>query len=121
MYKLEGLAAAQRKLNKAISSIADKNKQAIKDVCLDLSAKSKDLAPLDTGDLKASGYTAFEKTENGFVGEVGFNTAYAAVQHEELEYRHTDGEAKYLEKPLKENLDSYALHIYEKSKLGGGS
>jgi alpha-D-ribose 1-methylphosphonate 5-triphosphate synthase subunit PhnI len=120
-YKLEGLAQVQRKMNQAIKDIAKKNEQSIKDVCLDLLGKSKQLAPLDTGELRASGYTTFEKTQDGFVGEVGFGEIYAAVQHEELEYQHTDGEAKYLEKPFKENASKYALHIAEKSKVGGGS
>ena len=120
-YRLEGLAEVQKKMNQAIGGIINKNEKAIKDVCLDLLGKSKDLAPLDTGELRASGYAEFEKAKGRFVGEVGFGEIYAAVQHEELEYQHTDGEAKYLEKPLKENISKYASHIAEKSKIGGGS
>ena len=33
---------------------------------------------------------------------IGFNTVYAARQHEELSWRHSTGQAKYLERALKE-------------------
>jgi hypothetical protein len=32
---------------------------------------------------------------------IGFNTEYAAVQHERLDFRHDQGQAKYLEIPLR--------------------
>jgi hypothetical protein len=45
-------------------------------------------------------------------GEVGFNTPYAAQQHEHTEYRHPQGgKAKYLEDPLKERTPKYVENI----------
>ena len=42
------------------------------------------------------------------VGEVGFNTPYALVQHERLDFDHPKGgKAKYLEDNLKEQADRY--------------
>ena len=42
------------------------------------------------------------------VGEVGFNTPYALVQHERLDFNHPKGgKAKYLEDPLKEQAGRY--------------
>jgi hypothetical protein len=42
------------------------------------------------------------------VGEVGFNTPYALVQHERLDFNHPKGgKAKYLEDNLKEQADRY--------------
>jgi len=42
------------------------------------------------------------------VGEVGFNTPYALVQHERLDFNHPKGgKAKYLEDNLKEPADRY--------------
>lgn len=120
-YELEGLKEAQRKMEKAIQGIVNKSERAIQDVCLDLLNESKQLAPLDTGELRASGYTEFADLPEGYVGEVGFGTPYAAVQHEELEYEHEHGQAKYLEQPLKKNADKYAKQIADKSKIGGGS
>lgn len=39
--------------------------------------------------------------------EVSFNTVYAARQHEELDWHHEEGEAKYLEGPLRERAGRY--------------
>ena len=42
------------------------------------------------------------------VGEVGFNTPYALVQHERLDFNHPKGgKAKYLEDNLKEQASRY--------------
>ncbi len=52
------------------------------------------------GNLRRSAY----KVVKDLTAEVGFTAPYATRQHEHLEYHHTDGEAKYLENPFKENL-----------------
>lgn len=70
----------------------------------DLQAKASQLAPVDTGDLRGSGFT---ETDGKNV-TVGFESEYALKQHENLNYRHPKGgEAKYLETPYKENLKKY--------------
>lgn len=45
--------------------------------------------------------------------EIGFNTVYAAVQHERLDYRHDQGQAKYLEQPMREAEPKFAEHMKE--------
>jgi hypothetical protein len=46
------------------------------------------------------------------VGEVGFNTPYALVQHERLDFNHPKGgKAKYLEDNLKEQADRYQSNL----------
>lgn len=45
-------------------------------------------------------------------GEVGFDTPYALVQHERLDYRHPKGgKAKYLEDNLKTQATRYGRHL----------
>lgn len=39
--------------------------------------------------------------------EVSFNTVYAARQHEELDWHHDEGQAKYLEAPFRDGLERY--------------
>jgi hypothetical protein len=40
---------------------------------------------------------------------IGFNAAHAAVQHENLEFRHEPpGQAKYLETTMKQNQPKFA-------------
>jgi len=50
--------------------------------------------------------------DNQIEAEDGFNTPYAARQHEEILWKHPQGgEAKYLEKPLKQQANDYARNI----------
>jgi len=50
--------------------------------------------------------------------EVAFNTVYAARQHEELDWHHDEGQAKYLEQPLRENAARYARNIALSARRG---
>lgn len=65
---------------------------------------SKRLAPVDFGILKTSGLV--EKPEKKgakfrvVMGYGGAASAYAIVQHENLNFQHTVGQAKFLEEPL---------------------
>lgn len=60
--------------------------------------------PVDLAILKGSGHVRLPEVDGGEVSVVlaygGPAEAYAIVQHENLDYHHTVGEAKYLEKPL---------------------
>lgn len=58
-------------------------------------------------DFKA-GEISLQRMVNELIGEVAFNVPYATIQHERVEYEHPrGGEAKYLEKPLKEKANIY--------------
>lgn len=46
---------------------------------------------------------------------VGFNTIYAARQHEDLNFRHDDGQAKYLETAMRANQGK--LESFVKSEV----
>jgi hypothetical protein len=49
------------------------------------------------------------------VGEVGFNTPYALVQHERLDFHHPKGgKAKYLESNLTEHADRYQANLNDR-------
>lgn len=81
---------------------------ALKKCLLDLKGKAVKLAPIKTSDLRKSAYTAMEN----YAGEVGFAEVYALRQHEELGYEHPKGgQAKFLEQPYKENIDTYVKWI----------
>lgn len=61
---------------------------------------SREEVPVDTGALRSSGHA--ERLHDGaLAGYGGTATPYALRQHEELNYRHTVGKAKYLEDPYK--------------------
>ena len=85
---------------------------------------AKELAPVDTGDLRASGFTltpslqqigsgaqpsgearamvhASPQEISAVVGFGGPSVEYALIQHERTDFHHTVGQAKYLETPAK--------------------
>ncbi len=62
--------------------------------------------PVDQGPLKTSGHVQPPQIDKGgplvVLGYGGPAVKYAVVQHERLSYRHTVGQAKYLERPALE-------------------
>jgi hypothetical protein len=95
--------------------IKQKTKEAMQDIVLDLTRRSKELAPLDTGDLRGSGFGEVEAMTNNVIGTVSFNTPYALIQHEDMSFNHPrGGQAKYLEQPLNQNRDRYKSFIQNK-------
>ncbi|MEU8950898.1 hypothetical protein [Streptomyces sp. NPDC048489] len=66
---------------------------------------SRQRVPIEEGTLERSGVVSVD--EGDLTAAVSYDTPYAVRQHEELDYRHDTGrEAKYLEKPLREESDT---------------
>lgn len=64
------------------------------------------------GTLQASGtWTDAVLSGNTISMEIGFNTNYAAVQHENLEFRHNVGQAKYLEVAMREQAPKFGTFV----------
>lgn len=66
---------------------------------------SKQIVPLDLGTLRGSGHVKPPVSMGGHteveLGYGGAASAYAIIQHERTDFRHTGGrQAKYLERPL---------------------
>lgn len=75
---------------------------AILDGAEHILTESIDETPVLTGTLRRSGAVSpFNEREQAVY--ISYNTPYALRQHEELNYRHTDGKAKYLEDPFNRN------------------
>lgn len=56
------------------------------------------LVPLDEGTLMRSGKVTMG---DGAAGTISYDTPYAVIQHENMEYKHLPGrQAKYLEQPM---------------------
>jgi hypothetical protein len=88
--------------------------QGVGETCDDLLSVSRDEVPYDQGDLSNSGLAAVEATPAGAHGAVGYDTPYAARQHEDPTLRHQDGrKARFLGDPLRENANRYLDHIAE--------
>lgn len=85
-------------LAKAEARFVDRAKTAIGAFAAMVVGNAQQLAPVDTGMLKASGvWTPVVVAAGTITCEVGFNMDYAAAVHERLNVRHRQGQAKYLE------------------------
>ena len=64
-----------------------------------------DLAPVDVGTLQGSGVVQKPDIQaHKVIVELGFGgaaAAYALIQHERTDFKHTSGQAKFLEQPVK--------------------
>ena len=75
----------------------------------DLLGRAQTDAPKDEGTLAGSGSVQDASSDDEITKIVGFNTAYAAVQHERTDYEHKIGKAKY----LFDNLMKMAKRYYQ--------
>ncbi len=71
----------------------------------DILRAAKIITPVKTGVLKGSGFVGMPQYSGASVTvDIGFGgaaSAYAVIQHEELDYKHTPPtQAKYLEQPF---------------------
>lgn len=97
---LKGLEALQ----KDFAKIPNKTMSGIEKAMGHIYDKSQPLVPVDTGELKKSG--KITKLDNGYqIKYQAFNGTYdyAPIQHENRKFKHTVGQAKYLEDAI--NLD----------------
>jgi len=100
--KVEGLETVMANLNRAVNDIEGGTLAGLLEAGHAIERSAKGRVPVDTGNLKNSGYT--RKAGPRSV-EVGFQAAYAVYVHENLEARHPVGEAKYLQRAITENED----------------
>ena len=112
--KIKGVKEMQAKLNRLARKFPDKIGGALyRQAELIMTISERDYCPVDDGILRASGHVVLHDTKLGVtlgyggpagVGNVGATNkkavGYAVVQHEELGYKHTVGEAEYLKKPM---------------------
>lgn len=82
-----------------------------------LRGESVPLAPIDRGPLRASAQVT-PATRGNLTAHVSYDTPYAARQHEELDWHHDEGQAKYLEQPLNDSAGKIQQAIA--NRLGQG-
>lgn len=74
-------------------------------------------------DLK-KGFITLEEFLHAYSGAIIFNTSYATPQHENLNFKHVDGEAKFLEKAITSQQPEFAksiAQIIKKHSRRGGA
>lgn len=91
---------------------------------LDILDKSNKIVPFDTGELENA---IIDEPARGFSKTIGYDTPYAAKQHEDTSLIHpgpqstspgrgAKGEPKYLERPLRENAGDLVTAIARQVK-----
>ena len=118
--KYKGVSPADRAIKEGVID-------ALEIVGADLTGKAQRLAPKDEGTLRASGKWELEgeaglrssrpgSMQASIQVNVIFDVPYAEVQHERTDFAHTNGQAKYLEGPLKSNALTYRKYIEQAIK-----
>ncbi len=96
-------------------------------------AEAKMITPVDEGVLRASGFVQLPERDGdkvfvdiGFGGPAGTgnhggetnddDVGYAIIQHEDLTFFHTVGQAKYLEVPLNKRKVGYSARMAKRIK-----
>lgn len=75
-----------------------------------LLGESRDQVPIEEATLERSGVASVD--ESKLEGAVSYDTEYAVVQHEALNYHHDAGrKAKYLEDPFYEEIPTFQALI----------
>ena len=121
---LHGLDEAAEKLQTLVDAMAGASAQGLSDASLFILGDAAKRAPVDTGNLRGSGYVELDGQqvakgaegggctltgagpEDAAHAEIGFNAKYAADQHEQVHLSHPrGGQAKYLESVLVEEQE----------------
>ncbi|MEF2919318.1 MAG: hypothetical protein U0O22_02480 [Acutalibacteraceae bacterium] len=139
---LNGLKTAEQNLQEEINKLTEKGGKGLLDALFYVGAESQKRAPKDNGDLRGSlqvelGEKLYAQgvndKGNNYVeivgkipeqlkeGKVSFNTEYAATQHEQINYHHENGQAKYLESVLIESQERILNCIAGKIKEEWGA
>jgi hypothetical protein len=91
------MARVKWNANGAIKIVSRSGQAGLLDIMSKVLDASQAQVPLDTGDLRESGH--LRVTSAGV--QIAYSDPKALDQHENLEYKHTDGrKAKYLEDPF---------------------
>jgi hypothetical protein len=84
--------------------------------------ESKRQCPVDLGNLRATGHVSQPEMQQGHITVTlaygGPSATYAIVQHERLDFRHTVGGPKYLERPTLEAVNGMEQRLRKAIEKG---
>ena len=84
--------------NAKLTEIEKAAREAMRDTAKEVLKRAKEKVPVDDGELRRSGRVGVDDISV----YVRFKAPHAWLQHERLDYKHDDGEAKYLEHAVDE-------------------
>ncbi len=92
--------------NRVADDLVEKELKRLKAAATEIKSRSQEMCPVDSGDLRSSAYV--QEIPNGWeIGYGGVASDYALEQHENLNYYHDDGQAKFLELAFIEVTNRY--------------
>lgn len=109
------IKSVEKVLNVTVMTLDKASKEAVTEACKKIYEESLKLVPRDTGTLASSAYyTVLGNFKTGFVGYIGYGggmkynrksrapaSSYMIKIHEDVTLRHTNGQAKFLELPMR--------------------
>jgi hypothetical protein len=120
-FDLKGAADVRGKIAAALLTMRTQAADALYREAEVEMIESKKRCPRDTGTLYNSGHVQPpEDTKDGISVTMGYGGAaedYAIVQHENLEFHHKVGQAKFLESVLQESAPYLLERIAKRIKL----
>jgi hypothetical protein len=112
--KVTGLEKILGNLDKEIERIEGLSMDGLLEAGFKVLGVAQERTPVDTGNLKGSG---FVRKEGKLSVSIGFGAAYAIYVHEDLEAKHTTGQAKFLESALRDNRDAILTILQMKARV----
>ncbi len=123
--KIKGVEKMQAELKRVAREFPDKVMRALNTQGELIMTRSKrDFCPVDQGVLRSTGHVVPDEAKLsvtlGYGGPAGIGNVgetnredcgYAIVQHEDLSFAHTVGEAEYLKKPMDEAVPTLAKDL----------
>ena len=110
-----------KNLDRAIKDIRGRTAEGMLAAGILIEAESKERTPVDEGNLKASHYYA---KGGSFIAPivqigagVGYTANYAVYVHEDLNARHTVGQAKFLESAVYDNREKILEVIANRARI----
>lgn len=105
MLDLEGFDEVLNNLNEIDNNVEARGMEQLEAAAEVILTRAQQLTPVDTGRLRASGYTK----RRGTKVEIGFKAPYSLYVHERTDLHHTNGQAKFLETAMNELAPHIAL------------
>lgn len=112
--KVSGLSDVLFGLTEAEKNFIAGAVRGLKRAGLLVQGDAQKLTPVDEGNLRGSAYTELVGT---LTVQVGYTAEYAPHVHEDLQARHTVGEAKFLEKSVQQNAGDVLKILHEEMKI----
>lgn len=111
---VSGLKKVLSNLDKEAKKIENLTMAGLLEAGLKVQAVAQQRTPVDTSNLKNSAYT---RKDGHLRVIVGYSAAYAVYVHEDLEARHSIGQAKFLESALRDNREAIRKILEMRAKV----